>query len=175
MLRYEFLKDDFSDYALTFKELSFEYEFQSKTEQVEFAYSVPYTYSQMQTLLRELPTHYNEEEILRQKTLGESLSGVDIPILTITDSSSASRKKCLFVVARQHPGESNGSYVMEGFVRWLCSDHPEAVRLRACTVVKVVPMLNPDGVILGNFRTSICGRDLNRLFRSKNCLMFPEV
>jgi len=105
----------------------------------------------------------------------ESLSGVDVPVLTVTDATSSARKKCLFVVARQHPGESNGSYVLEGFLKWLCSDYPEAVRLRATTVVKVVPMLNPDGVILGNFRTSICGKDLNRLFRSKNCLMFPEV
>ena len=32
ILRYEFLRDDFDEYELTFKELSFEYEFQSKTE-----------------------------------------------------------------------------------------------------------------------------------------------
>jgi len=25
-------------------------------------------------------------------------------------------------------------------------------------------MLNPDGVIMGNFRTSFCGRDLNRQY-----------
>ncbi len=42
-------------------------------------------------------------------------------------------------------------------------------------VFVIIPMLNPDGVILGNFRTSICGKDLNRLFKSKNSLMFPEV
>jgi murein tripeptide amidase MpaA len=34
-------------------------------------------------------------------------------------------------------------------------------------------MMNPDGVILGNFRTSMCGKDLNRLFRAKNTFMFP--
>jgi murein tripeptide amidase MpaA len=36
-------------------------------------------------------------------------------------------------------------------------------------------MLNPDGVILGNFRTSLCGRDLNRAFKSNIDMLFPEV
>jgi murein tripeptide amidase MpaA len=64
---------------------------------------------------------------------------------------------------------------MEGFLKWVCSDTPEAARLRQIAVVKVVPMVNPDGVVLGNFRTSICGKDLNRLFKKKNTFMFPEV
>jgi hypothetical protein len=36
-------------------------------------------------------------------------------------------------------------------------------------------MLNPDGVVLGNFRTSLCGRDLNRAFRASIDALFPEV
>jgi cytosolic carboxypeptidase protein 2/3 len=31
----------------------------------------------------------------------------------------------------------------------------------------VIPMINPDGVVLGNFRTSMSGRDLNRMFTSE--------
>ena len=31
-------------------------------------------------------------------------------------------------------------------------------------VFKIVPMVNVDGVVLGNFRTGIAGRDLNRVF-----------
>lgn len=38
-----------------------------------------------------------------------------------------------------------------------------------------VPMMNPDGVILGNSRTGASGKDLNRQFRSKNKFLFPEV
>ena len=29
---------------------------------------------------------------------------------------------------------------------------------------RIVPMLNPDGVVLGNYRTGILGEDLNRQF-----------
>jgi len=28
----------------------------------------------------------------------------------------------------------------------------------------IIPMVNPDGVIIGNSRTSIAGKDLNRQF-----------
>lgn len=26
----------------------------------------------------------------------------------------------------------------------------------------IIPMMNPDGVVVGNYRTSLIGRDLNR-------------
>ncbi len=29
---------------------------------------------------------------------------------------------------------------------------------------KIIPMVNVDGVVIGNFRTGIGGRDLNRMF-----------
>lgn len=31
-------------------------------------------------------------------------------------------------------------------------------------VIKIIPMLNPDGVYMGNYRTGIMGIDFNRLF-----------
>ena len=42
-------------------------------------------------------------------------------------------------------------------------------------VFHIVPMLNPDGVVMGNFRTSLYGKDLNRLFSSAHNIMTPEV
>ena len=30
---------------------------------------------------------------------------------------------------------------------------------------KLVPMLNPDGVIVGNYRTNLAARDLNRTYK----------
>ena len=40
----------------------------------------------------------------------------------------------------------------------------EAYKLRNQLIFKIVPMINPDGVVAGNYRTSFIGKDLNRLF-----------
>jgi murein tripeptide amidase MpaA len=42
-------------------------------------------------------------------------------------------------------------------------------------VFKVVPMLNPDGVICGNYRTGLAGVDLNRIYRSPIKELYPTV
>jgi murein tripeptide amidase MpaA len=36
-------------------------------------------------------------------------------------------------------------------------------------------MINPDGVVLGNFRTSLAGKDLNRQFKTKKLNLLPEI
>ena len=36
-------------------------------------------------------------------------------------------------------------------------------------------MMNPDGVVLGNFRTSYSGKDLNRQFLNPDRRVYPEV
>ena len=39
-----------------------------------------------------------------------------------------------------------------------------ASSLRRKFIFKIVPMINPDGVVLGNYRTSFLGKDMNRMF-----------
>ena len=34
-------------------------------------------------------------------------------------------RKYVLVTARQHPGEANSSWIMEGFLRWVLGDSPE--------------------------------------------------
>ena len=41
----------------------------------------------------------------------------------------------------------------------------DAQKLRRKFVFKLVPMLNPDGVIVGNYRTNLAARDLNRTYK----------
>lgn len=63
----------------------------------------------------------------------------------------------------------------KGLLQYICGDSEEAKFLRKYVVFKIIPMINPDGVVIGNFRTSLCGRDLNRSFRLRNDYLIPEV
>jgi murein tripeptide amidase MpaA len=65
---------------------------------------------------------------------------------------------------RMHPGETNASWLMHGFIRFILSTSSKAKQLRKIAVFKIIPMLNPDGVILGNYRASLAGCDINRRF-----------
>lgn len=58
---------------------------------------------------------------------------------------------------------------------FLVSDTETAIELRNKYVFKVIPMLNPDGVILGNYRCSLSGQDLNRQWIGPTSRMFPEI
>lgn len=39
--------------------------------------------------------------------------------------------------------------------------------------LKITPMLNPDGVFIGNYRTGIVGDDFNRKFQSGKKEFYP--
>jgi len=68
---------------------------------------------------------------------------------TISRSRCVGNKPYIFLSCRVHPGESNASWVMKGTIEHLLSDSKEAVALRQTYIFKIVPMLNPDGVING--------------------------
>jgi murein tripeptide amidase MpaA len=84
------------------------------------------------------------------QTLCSTPCGNAVHLVTITDGEvPTSEKDYVFFSARVHPGETNSSWVMRGLLQFLSSEDPEAQALRRRFVFKVVPMLNPDGVILG--------------------------
>ena len=84
-------------------------------------------------------------------------------------------KKHIFITSRVHPGETQASWMIEGVIRFLLSDHPEAVEVRDKFVIKVVPMLNPDGVIYGNYRVNLLGVDLNRRWKKPSKFLHPTI
>lgn len=114
---------------------------------------------------------------VKRDTLGRSLTGVDIPILHITNhlNSGIVKKKNILITGRIHPGESNGSHVLKGFMEFICSNCEEAQALRNRINFLIVPMINPDGVIMGNSRTSGSGKDLNREYLTSKRELYPEV
>lgn len=150
--------------------LSFTVIFPSK-ETLRFAYSIPYTYSDLCKYLGGL----EQNIFVKQEVLCKSLSGVDVPLLTITDGKNSWKKEEIIVTGRVHPGETNGSWIMQGFLEYITGSSLTANRLRELCIFKVVPMLNPDGVIVGNSRCSINGQDLNRQFHSPDVRLQPEI
>jgi len=53
--------------------------------------------------------------------------------------------------------------MIEGAIEFLTDPHNiEAAFLREHFIFKVIPMMNPDGVIHGNYRCNLQGVDLNR-------------
>ncbi|XP_075711393.1 cytosolic carboxypeptidase 4 [Rhinoderma darwinii] len=149
------------------------------------AYHYPYTYSALLSHLQILEQSRNPQRVyFKQQTLCHTLSGNPCPIVTITampKSSSQSHREELcsrqFMVltARVHPGESNASWVMKGTLEFLTSSDPLAQILREMFIFKIVPMLNPDGVINGNHRCSLNGEDLNRQWLSPTCNLQPTI
>ena len=116
-----------------------------------------------------------------RSTLTRTLAGNRCEYLTITSkdkdpkSAKALAKKGVFVSARIHPGESNASWMMKGVIDFLVSNTPEAKALREHFVFKIVPILNPDGVINGNYRCSLSGQDLNRRWKTPSKILHPVV
>ncbi|NXV23638.1 CBPC2 carboxypeptidase, partial [Cepphus grylle] len=140
-----------------------------------FAHSYPYTYSDLQRYLRALAGDPVCSQYCAVRALCRSLAGNTVYLLTITSPVGAAAKRVVVLSARAHPGESGGSWAMRGFLDFLLSAHPDAQLLRRLFVFKVVPMLNPDGVVVGNSRCSLAGQDPNRAYGTVLQGSFPGV
>ncbi|XP_054517352.2 cytosolic carboxypeptidase 2 isoform X7 [Pan troglodytes] len=144
-----------------------------------FAHFYPYTYTDLQCYLLSVANNPIQSQFCKLQTLCRSLAGNTVYLLTITNPSQtpqeAAAKKAVVLSARVHPGESNGSWVMKGFLDFILSNSPDAQLLRDIFVFKVLPMLNPDGVIVGNYRCSLAGRDLNRHYKTILKESFPCI
>ena len=116
---------------------------------------------------------------IRRTELVKTIAGNTVELLMITNFASQqdaiAERKCIIICSRVHPGESNASFIMEGFLEFIVSNEKEAKVLRDLFVFKVIPMLNPDGVIVGNYRTSLSGFDLNRQWVNPDKLLSPEI
>lgn len=91
--------------------------------------------------------------LFNRQTLCKTILENDVDLLTITANGTKdnpiSSRDYVVISARVHPGESNASWVMKGVIDYLTSDHLRADALRREFVFKLVPMLNPDGCIIG--------------------------
>eukprot|EP00297_Palpitomonas_bilix_P006051 CAMPEP_0113883720 /NCGR_PEP_ID=MMETSP0780_2-20120614/9779_1 /TAXON_ID=652834 /ORGANISM="Palpitomonas bilix" /LENGTH=423 /DNA_ID=CAMNT_0000871101 /DNA_START=74 /DNA_END=1345 /DNA_ORIENTATION=+ /assembly_acc=CAM_ASM_000599 len=146
--------------------MSFLFQFDQADEIYSFAYCYPYSYSDLQRYL--LALEMRQMSFFSRDLLTRTVQGRRLDLLTIHDAEGVQegrrpkQKKLVVVTARVHPGESPASFICQGLIDFLVSDDPVARVLRREVVFKIIPMLNPDGVFLGNYRCSSFGFDLNR-------------
>lgn len=146
-------------YTLTFKLRA-----QFPGDTLFVAHCFPYGFTALQEYLDALIKNQYRKSFVQRSVIGKSVGNHNIECITIADPSLTLKdtRKIILFMARQHPGESQSSYVCEGVINFLVSKTKEAEFLRSKYIVKVIPMLNPDGVIFGNYRTNLAGLDLNR-------------
>ncbi|TPX67231.1 hypothetical protein SpCBS45565_g03896 [Spizellomyces sp. 'palustris'] len=166
----------------TFATLTFTIVFSYAGDSCYFAYHYPYTYSDLQRSLFHLQLSSTFGERCRRQTLCRTLGGNECPLLTVTDFSPASTttnpisdRVYILLSARVHPGESNSSHIMHGLLNFLLSDAEMAIDLRKRCVFKIIPMLNPDGVVNGSHRCSLAGVDLNRQWKRPDRKRAPTI
>ncbi|XP_062250790.1 cytosolic carboxypeptidase 6 [Platichthys flesus] len=159
--------------------MSFAFCFDREDDVYQFAYCYPYTYSRLQHYLASLERR--NLPYLQREQLGLSVQQRRLDLLTITNSEAPDHlspdreKKLVFLTSRVHPGESPASFICQGVIDFLVSQHPVAQILRDHVIFKIVPMLNPDGVYLGNYRCSLMGFDLNRHWQDPSPWAHPTL
>ena len=136
-------------------------------DSVHFAYFAPYSQERHRHLIADALAH----EGVSLDVLGRTLDGRDLDCLTIGDG-----KQTVWVVARQHPGESMAEWWMEGFLARLTDPDDETARdLRRRARFRIVPNMNPDGSFRGHLRTNAAGANLNREWDTPTLERSPEV
>lgn len=135
-----------------------------------FAYFAPYSYDRHLDLLHQAQMNFNCE----LETLGSTLDNNDISLLTIGEPDEG--KKKIWIIARQHPGETMAEWFMEGLLQRLLDETDTVGRaLLERAVFYIVPNMNPDGSIRGHLRTNAAGINLNREWLTPSMEKSPEV
>ncbi|KAL2777711.1 cytosolic carboxypeptidase 3 isoform a [Daubentonia madagascariensis] len=158
--------------------LTWTFQFPHNKDTCYFAHCYPYTYTNLQEYLSGINNDPVRSKFCKIRVLCHTLARNMVYILTITTplkNTDSRTRKAVILTARVHPGETNSSWIMKGFLDYILGDSRDAQLLRDTFIFKVVPMLNPDGVIVGNYRCSLAGRDLNRNYTSLLKESFPSV
>lgn len=137
------------------------------SDAVYVAYFAPYSHERHLDLV----ARSAGSPLARQDVLGTTVDGRELDRLVIGHGS-----RVLWIIARQHPGESMAEWWMEGFLgRLLDPDDALARSLLERATFHVVPNMNPDGSARGHLRTNAVGTNLNRAWDEPSLESSPEV
>ncbi|QAU34896.1 M14-type cytosolic carboxypeptidase [Janthinobacterium sp. 17J80-10] len=138
-------------------------------DSVYYAYFEPYSWERHLALLGRIDAAPHA----RVADLGSTVDGRDLNVAVIGDPAAARK---VWIIARQHPGESMAEWLVEGLVEALLDGaNPLARRLLQHAVFYIVPNMNPDGAVRGNLRTNAAGANLNREWMTPSMEASPEV
>ncbi len=115
----------------------------------------PYRLSDLEKLLAEI----RPSPLVKIDVIGRTVEGRPLEIIRLGRETAPHR---VFLRARAHPWEPGGNWVLQGFIRALLADTPEARRARDTFCAYILPMANKDGVARGRTRFNLRGIDLNR-------------
>ena len=139
-------------------------------DSVCYAYFEPYSWGRHFDLLARVAGSPRA----RVRDLGNSVEGRPLSLVTV--GATGAGKLPLWIIARQHPGETMAEWFVEGLLERLMDERdPVARELLDGAVLHVVPNMNPDGSIHGNLRTNAAGANLNREWAAPTLERSPEV
>ncbi|EFO62541.1 Nuclear ATP/GTP-binding protein [Giardia lamblia P15] len=123
---------------------------------VQIAFTFPYPLNEISFRMRELRALYpvTEEQLSGETILYRIARHPGLPIL--------------YFSARCHPGETPGSYILEGILKDLS-------KLLNWFEVWIVPAINAEGIRYGHYRTDAAGNDLNRCYIEDSSLVTGKI
>ncbi|HRP23527.1 MAG TPA: M14-type cytosolic carboxypeptidase [Thauera sp.] len=139
-------------------------------DSVYYAYFEPYSHERH----LDLTARVAQSPFAQVRDLGSTVEGRDLDLIVV--GQPAPGRLPVWLIARQHPGETMAEWFVEGLLeRLLDGADPLARRIREQAMLYIVPNMNPDGAVRGNLRTNAAGRNLNREWRTPDPVASPEV
>ena len=155
-----------------------EHTFKKDEASVLVAMKVPYTPLLLDRLMADLQTRWEKEDAKSQRTtpdwavvkVGESTEGRPLWLVRIGEAverdpdqppfapppeEKRSKRPVILFYAREHADEHDTSWVTQGVIDFLLSDHRNAKAIRKRVTVLVVPLLDPDGAVKNLYETDV--------------------
>ncbi len=143
-------------------------EFACERNSVYFAYFEPYGWERHLALIGRAEAAPGAALV----DLGRTPDGRDFNAVALGNPSG----KPVWIIARQHPGETMAEWFIEGMIDRLLDPNDSLARVMLDQArLYIVPNMNPDGSVRGNLRASATGANLNREWMAPDALRSPEV